>query len=219
MDSDLSTELSIESLDLDPGLLGDIVVRSARGRRAAPLLMEYVRDLGAEDKEGIENPPAYNRPGGEIVRIRQSHHLAARFLAEGKRPGEVSQLTGYSISRLSVLQGDPAFLELVEYYSDQVKEAYVDVHTRLATLGMSAIDEIQERLEEKPEAFTRRELLDIAEMALDRSLTPGARPATTNPNGASLPLVQVVFQSSPNASMPEPEPFGPRSVIDVTEVP
>jgi hypothetical protein len=167
---------------LDP-LLVDVHIGSARGRKAAPLAIEVLRELNVQDLDLIQNPPKVGVETRPLARLRHTHHMLARLLAEGRKNEECSLITGYSPSRISILQHDPAFKELVAYYSDQTKEVYLNVHERLASVGMAAVEEIQERLEVSPKEFANRELMELAEMALDRSVTPGARNAAQGGGG------------------------------------
>jgi len=169
--------------------------------------MEQVRELTGADLELIHNPPPKGIVATPLSRIRNSHHMLARLLASGKKPGEVSLITGYSPSRVSVLQNDPAFKELVEYYSTQVEAKYLDVHERLASLGLSTLDELQERLESDPQAFKNRELLELAEFALDRSVTKEARKGGGNGAGGP-PAISISFVGAPvPIEAPKAKPF------------
>lgn len=180
-------------MTLDIRDLESLVVRSARGRQPAPVAMTYVRDLGAEDADVIERPPELGSKPPTIARLRTAHHALARLLAEGVPAVQASAITGYSPSRISILQNDPAFQELLEYYKSQVAEQYLNVHERLGALGMSAVDELGHRLEEEPESFKNRELMELAEMALDRSLT---RDAPAARRGSAL-VVEFVAPTAP----------------------
>lgn len=104
-----------------------------------------------------------------IKRMRDSHHNAARLVALGHRRAEVSSITGYSTSHLATLAADQSFIELVSYYSDRAVEQFTDVASRMGTLGLDAISEIQARLSESGEDFTVKELLAVAELTLDRT--------------------------------------------------
>jgi hypothetical protein len=66
-----------------------------------------------------------------LVRLRDSHHTVARLFAHGLRPEEVSGQTGYSPSRLSTLQRDPSFQELVTFYRMDAREAKQDVEMQM----------------------------------------------------------------------------------------
>lgn len=92
-----------------------------------------------------------------------------------------------------MLQNDPAFKELVAYYKAQASQAYLNVHERVAALGLAALDEIQERLEEKPEDFSIPMLHKMAVDLMDRTVTkPNEPPKPTA--GVNL---QVTFVASP----------------------
>src|SRR5438105_2787384 len=117
---------------------------SRKGTEAEVLHFEILRELRPQDLQDVgpgPGPPA-------IKTIRQTHHLAARLLAEGRPAVEVAAITGYSQSRLSIFKSDPAFAELLEYYKAQVREAFAGIHERLAALGYSCLEEAQRRLEE-----------------------------------------------------------------------
>lgn len=172
--------------------LQSLAIGSARGKKAMPLSMEFERELGPSDLPLILEPPPQGAFTPPLARIRNSHHMLARLLAEGKSGQEASLVTGYAPSRISILQNDPAFSELVVYYKGQVEAKYLDVHERLAMLGLSTLDELQARLEEDPDSFKNRELMELAEFALDRSVTKDARKAGANA-GAGAPIVQVTF--------------------------
>ncbi len=178
--------------------LQSLAIGSARGKKAMPLSMEFERELGPSDVPLILEPPPQGAFTPPLARIRNSHHMLARLLAEGKSGQEASLVTGYAPSRISILQNDPAFSELVVYYKGQVEAKYLDVHERLAMLGLSTLDELQARLEEDPDSFKNRELMELAEFALDRSVTKDARKAGANA-GAGAPIVQVTFVGAANS--------------------
>jgi len=175
--------------------LSDLTIPSARGRAKVDAGFSYVRDLNGGDVEMLLNPPAQGLETSPIKAIRHQHHLLARLLAEGRKAVEASAITGYSQSRISILQNDPAFKELLVYYKENVKAIYLDVHERLAVLGISSVEELQARIEETPEKFTSGQLVDIATMAFDRSVAPTKGGGKT---GNNAPVqVQVVFTSAP----------------------
>jgi len=126
------------------------------------LTLEDLGDLGAP--KGSTTPP--------VARLRATHHLLARALASGKRPGEAAALTGYSLSRISILQNDPAFQELVAMYTEEVQAVYFQAHERLAALGLSCSEELQERLEEAPADFSNSQLMQLMDSCLDRTIAP-----------------------------------------------
>lgn len=149
---------------------------SARGRRSR-LVAAKRRDISPPDIDALSNA----RPLEQVTpvqQLRHQHHLLARLLGEGKQLTEAAEITGYSIAYISRLNTqDRAFRELVKYYQQQVGEVYVNVHERLAGLGLNTVEELQERLAVRPETFANRELMELAELCFDRS---GHGPTSTN---------------------------------------
>lgn len=172
----------------------------SRGRRAAQVEMTILRELGEEDVKALTTGPKLGIAQSPLTKLRNSHHMLARLLGEGKSCAECSLLTGYVPSRISILQNDPAFKDLVEYYRTQVDAQYIDVHARLASLGLSTIDELAERLENDPDQFANKDLMALAELTLDRA---GHGPtAKTQVNGAITITVQK-FTPGDNATLIE----------------
>jgi hypothetical protein len=145
--------------------------RGARGsKKAMPHPPFYVlRALGPEDIEYLRSPPALRgdqiRPVG-INQLRFTHHLLAQLLVEGKPQTECSQLTGYSPSYISIIKGDPAFRELLAHYTQIREETFVDTIARMRGLGLHTLEELQSRLAEEPGKWTKRELMELAELCL-----------------------------------------------------
>lgn len=107
-----------------------------------------------------------------IKRLRDHHHLMARLCAEGKRTSEIAAETGMSLSRVSILKGDPAFRQLVEMYKinyNQLRDAaYYDVQKKYALLEANSLDHINERYEDEPENISHEQARADAEFASDR---------------------------------------------------
>jgi len=178
---------------MDTDWFEGIALGSARGARGgkAPVGAVAVRELNEADLDLLAG--SVGSQITPLAKLRESHHQLARLLAKGTAQVEAAAITGYSQSRISILKHDPSFQELMEYYRGQVEEIFVDANKRLATLGISVIDELQERLEEAPQDFKPRELMELAELCLDRSLTKGQGP------GSAAPVsVNVTFVEPPN---------------------
>lgn len=156
--------LSIEDLDIDL-----LVPPPARGKRAVPLRHTYTRDLNEADVLILIENPHRDVTTPSLLKIRTKHHQLARLLAEGVKQAEAALITGYSPTRISILKNDPAFCELIAYYSAMTEQVYLNVHERLAGVGTMALDELQERLEEHPELFTIEQLQDILAKTYDRA--------------------------------------------------
>lgn len=188
------------------------------GKRGTPLSMVVTRELGEGDLKVLVERPPVGSTTPSITTLRSAHHLIAKLLADGIKQVEVSALTGYSQSRISILKGDPAFQELIEYYKTQKEAIYHDVHQRLSTLGLTAVEELQQRLEEAPEKLSNREVKEIAELALDRTgMGPkgsGGQGQGGGPAGGVSVTVQFVDAPQPTGVTIERQPQGPQ-VIDL----
>lgn len=141
------------------------------------LKVSHGRELTLEDLGLL----ASTKVGGKQVlkKLRASHHQAARLLAQGCKPGEVSALSGFSPSRISVLQDDPAFAELVEHYTQVEQSRFADVQERMTLLGLAAGEEIMDRLDEDPALISTKELVEVVKASLDRG---GHAPVTKSEN-------------------------------------
>jgi hypothetical protein len=179
--------------------------RGAKGNKRLPgealpiPNMTILRELGPADAGDILAPPEDLAPIPTIARLRARHHAVAKLLAEGRKPGEVAAIMGYAAGTLSSLQADPAFRELINYYTTQVEARYLGVHERLAHLSDQAVAELQDRLEDAPQKFSNRELKELAEMALDRT---GFAPKTQGPPGGQVALpigLNITFVQSPQS--------------------
>jgi len=148
----------IDELDFAPRTLGNI-----RSREVA----EYVRDLTLADVAALEAPRQV--APSTLRRIHASHHSLARCLAAGMRASQASLVTGYTQSRISVLQNDPSFVQLVSEYRDEVKSVTADLAARMCDLSLDAIEELQTRLHEAPESFTTGLLLETIKTFADRT--------------------------------------------------
>jgi hypothetical protein len=157
-------------LDLTIADLG-LVPPPARGKRAAAnLVHSYERDITAEDITFLWNAPPIGSQAEAIQKLRQSHHTLAQLLAAGTSQVEASFITGYTQPRISVLLKDPAFCELVEHYATIKKEIYLNVHERLAALGMDALTELQDRLNDpEAESFSNKELMDLVQLTMPKA--------------------------------------------------
>lgn len=185
----------------------DIALQSARGAKSKGLAISVVRELTRDDLAVFDAPDLDKLPAANpLVRLRHKHHLLARLMAEGRMGAEISLITGYSSSYLSTIQHDPAFKELVSYYEQQTEALYANVHERRAALGLSAVEELQDRVDNQPDTFSNREMMELMEKALD----PGAKAAGGGGGGGI----------SVNISFVKPEErHDDGHVIDVTPSP
>lgn len=160
----------------------------SRGRRSTAPAPVVVRELTSDDVKKL-----WTLQGGDlkseprpVAKLKHAHHMLARLMASGVPAAECHLQTGYSISRQSILKGDPAFNELIAYYKTQIEEKFSMVHERLAALSMDVASELQERLETAPEGFTNNELNSLLQTALDRT---GHGPASSVQHSGLVGLV------------------------------
>lgn len=186
-------------------------IGSARGGRKpkGAAQIAVLRDLNVADLDLILNPPSQLSTAPAIKSLKHSHHKLARMLAEGNNGTLCSAVTGYSPSRISILAKDPAFAELVTYYKSQVQDIFVDAQERLAMLGIDTVEELHERLNDKPESFSHGQLMSMAEMAFDRSVAPSKKAGLGGPVGGSVPLlpnITINFIDPPKRESDSPAP-------------
>lgn len=148
-----------------------------RGRAPKPVVATVVRQLDTADLVLLGQEKGSKTPA--IKRLRERHHALARNIASGMSPGEAGLLQGYSLSRVSILQNDPAFKELLEFYRQDAQRPYRDLHVRLSGLSMDAAEELSNRLEEEPEKITNNQLMEITKLGADRT---GHGPSSTSLN-------------------------------------
>lgn len=122
-------------------------------------LMLSVEDAAGEPIEEIDDP-------SDLKRIKEKHHSVARMLASGLTQRMVSQLCGYTESYLSILLNNPAMQELIEFYRIQAGAAAQLIGEKLRTVGMKALEQLDERIDEK--SLTNQELMGTAKLGLDR---------------------------------------------------
>lgn len=155
---------------------------SRGGRRpSAELVIEIVRPLSEADLPKLTSPDPIGSKPIPIATLRSSHHQLAQLLAQGRPDTEVALITGYSPSRISILRADPSFSELLESYREIRNEIFVDTLERMKILGLSTLDELQERLESAPERWSNRELMEMADLML-------VKPKLATPLGQSSAL-------------------------------
>lgn len=166
----------------------------ARGRPASPLLMEVTRALTAGDLDRLSEAPKVSVP--TVQRLRAIHHRQAQLLAQGKKVSEVAAIVGCSVQRIVQLQVDPAFTQLVEYYSDQIMVLALEdgarLRDKLIDLGEQAVDELRDRMEDdtKRQSMPVGEVRKIAEFAMDRTVAP---PKTAVPPNSAPAAITINF--------------------------
>lgn len=141
---------------------------SSRGRPAKEVNAEFLRPLEPQDIALILNGEVGWR-AKPLQKLRAAHHTIAFLLVSGDGDAEVSRKTGRSTSSIQALKQDPAFQQLLSSYSKMGDEARADVFRQAADLSSAALAELQERVEQEPETFTNKELLEVSEKLMDRT--------------------------------------------------
>jgi len=160
-------------MDIDPDMF------RTRGRAKQPLVADVLRELDVSDLACLQVEKG-SEPSA-LKRLSERHHALARNLASGMEAGEAGLVAGYVASRVSILQNDPAFKELVEFYRRDVTMQYRDLHQKLAGLSLDAAEMLAERLEEEPEKVSIGQLMEITKMGADRTGF-GPQSSSTNIN-------------------------------------
>lgn len=142
---------------------------TTKGKMLSPLELEVLGGVDVSDLVERTTAELQTSEAPSIARLRQIHHEIARLLASGLTETEVAASTGYSLSRISILKGDPSFKELLAYYAARSEEQFLDVRKRLAILGTDAVAELQDRLDYKPDSLTNTQLIEITKTTLDRA--------------------------------------------------
>jgi hypothetical protein len=136
------------------------------GRPSLPPPVEVIGEVDQADLELLK----VERPEGtqHLKRLSDRHHSVARLLAAGHAPGEVSAITGYDPSRISILQNDPAFRDLLARYRATEEFHAADIGARVRDAAATAVTKLLDRLEEDPNIDfadlnrSTRDLLDRA---------------------------------------------------------
>lgn len=183
--------------------LQELIFSDARGGRkpSVPLRVDIVRALVPGDIAALSGAVA--APAQRLLQIRHAHHNLAQLIAKGLAGGEIALVTGYSPAYISSIQNDPAMAELIQYYAIQREQVFVDVLERLKALGLNSVDEIQQRLEAEPEKWSRRELMELAELALIKPQVASARGGAVSAAGPGV-SIEVKFVGAGQAASAAP---------------
>lgn len=183
----------------------ELTFADARGGRrpATPLTLEVLRVLEPADLQALGGAVAASTQ--RLLQIRAPHHQLARLLCEGREHAEIALITGYTPSYISTIQNDPAFAELMNYYSVQREQVFIETAERMKALGLHTLEEIQRRLEEAPEKFSNREIMELAELVLVKPVAAASKGNQDRSGNALAPHVHVTFVGAQ-----------PQNVLDIT---
>ncbi len=139
-----------------------------------------------------------------IKRFRDSHHRMARLFASGMRVSEVAELTGYSVSRVSLYHSSPAFQDLIaekRKVEDEIARDQITAYNQLImNNGIKAERKIADKLDDDDESeeLSVRELVSIARDAADR-VGLSKRSIQTNVN---MDFAQMLDRAIKRSEMP-----------------
>lgn len=147
------------------------------GRKMKQRLVNVVRDLEPDDLDKLEEERGVQKYIPKVRRLSERHRNLARVIAAGKTTAEASAITGYAAAYICILNGDPAFKELVNVFRQNRDIIYEQVHEKIAGISDLAADILRDKLEEDDTKVSYPVLLDIMKAAADRS---GNGPSSTN---------------------------------------
>lgn len=170
------------------------------------------------------------RPAVQLQTLRDTHHRVARAVAAGLPNGEIATLCGISYNRVSILKGDPAFMELVAHYRAIVTAEFVrsvDSYMEVATSNMLKAEVmLAEKLDKAidgDETLPTKDLLAISRDAADRfgygkmqknlnvNVDFAAQLEAARKRSRSPAMIEVgsSAQPAPEAPCPDPSLQGP----------
>lgn len=129
----------------------------------------------------------FGGPQTPLQRLTERHHALARLIAAGTPPGQAAVIVGRTANNVAILQNDPSFCELVDFYAQEVNAEYRTMQAQMAGLGEDAVAELRRRLEdddavkEMGAAF----LLDVVTKIADRT---GNGPTSTTKQEVNVTL-------------------------------
>lgn len=176
-------------LDLRDGAFG------RPSTKTVPWHLALEREITPEDMALLQGPADPCNSRAPLAKIRAPHHMMAQYLAAGKSRIEISALLGYTPARIATLERDPAFMELVAHYTEVKILADADISKQIQHVALAASQELMDRLEEDPTAFSNKELLELRNSSLDRS---GYGPSSTqnvNVNNTTKIIEALVSQT------------------------
>ena len=177
------------------------------GRAAMPIAAEFVRALTAEDLEMLAKERSVQKPKelSSLAMLSERHRNLARLIAMGKPDWECAVITGYTPSRISILKTDPAMKNLIKHYCEEKDIVYVQAHEKMAQVVSTALDELQERLEDDTQRkeISTGQLLQIIEVSADRSGMGPSSKSEVNVNVNIAERLEAARKRARDASRPQ----------------
>lgn len=140
-----------------------------KGKLAKPLLVEPVRELTEGDLTLLASEREVSVVPPLVQRLRDRHQALARCLAQGMTESEAAIVTGYDVNRISILKRDPSFKALIDTFAKIEDGLQADFMERTAVLTLTAINNMQEALEDDEKPLPISMQLEIAKFGADRT--------------------------------------------------
>lgn len=126
--------------------------------------VEILRALTADDLPAVRAGARGVVKARPLAKLSHVHHVVAQMLAKGDKDiHEVAASVGLGVDRIRALKAQPIFKEALEGYKAKRLELFGDVLELQRQIEMRVLEEIQQRLDEKPEDWRRGELIALAE--------------------------------------------------------
>lgn len=192
-----------------------------RGRSPKEVSFDGLRSL-TRDELGLLVEK--RNPTSVLQRFRDPHHRVARLIALGLRRQEVVEQSGYSYQRISTLEADPGFQELVATYRLDVNNQFrenADPFLEVATSNMLKAEVmLAEKIDDamaNGEFLPTRDLIAISRDAADR-FGYGKKQTNLNVNvDFAAQLEKAIARSSKTLDLkPVVAVAGPRDVRSPT---
>lgn len=154
---------------------------------------------------------------------RHEHHVLASLIASRQKEGiivsdeECSAICGWAPVTICGLRQQAGFRKLIQHYLGDQPIAQPVPAERIQALGLTTLEELQARLHDDPDSFSKRELMDMAELLLikARSLRDAGPVAASGGAGGVRVAINFVEARHKELSPPANGPMA-ETVIDVT---
>lgn len=193
-----------------------MALHRGRLRPKVEFAIESIKPIRREELSLLADLREDARPNekGLIQRIRDPHHMLARFIAMGATQIDAARRAGYSANRVSLLMNSPAFQDLIAYYRKLVNEGWkeeVDEFISLATSNMMKAERMiadkLDKADEEDETLPTRDLIAISRDGADR-LGYGKKTTNVNVNVDMAARLESAITRSNRARVVQAVPRG-----------
>jgi hypothetical protein len=108
-------------------------------------------------------------PGSSSQTIRARHHRIAQFVAVGMRDVDIARAANVSTQTIANLRGNPAFVELVNHYTEEYSQDIAEFAEVASTLNVELLQHLSDQLEANPAKFDPRVTGELIKILADRT--------------------------------------------------